>query len=366
MAGPRKVIFLYWGRRGGLTPYVLGVHRAALAEPGIAPLLCVSRQNDDFAAYSSVGNSVIGVDTFRGGAGALGAAWRIPLLRGQLARLVRDRGIELAVTLMPHVWSAFVATAIRGAGARYVSIIHDAAAHPGDRTGLVNDLLLRDARVADRVVTLSESVREHIVARGIVPADRVTTLFLPDFDYDATIAPPPKPGEPFRLLFLGRIMAYKGLGLLVDAVELLRARGLNVALGVYGSGSLEPHAARLRALGATVVNRWLSDADIAEALSTHHAMALSYTEASQSGVAAVASGAGLPAVATPVGGLREQIVDGVNGVLAAAPTAAAFADAIQRLVGDPSLYAAIRACLASGSDHSPARFVQELIAAALG
>jgi glycosyltransferase involved in cell wall biosynthesis len=48
----------------------------------------------------------------------------------------------------------------------------------------------------------------------------------------------------------------------------------------------------------------------------------------------VACAAGRPTVATPVGGLVEQVRDGENGILAVAGDPLAFADAIVRALDD--------------------------------
>src|SRR5262249_3721845 len=48
-----------------------------------------------------------------------------------------------------------------------------------------------------------------------------------------------------------------------------------------------------------------------------------------------AQAAGVPVVATPVGGIRETVVDGETGVLVPVDDAAALAEAILRLLGDP-------------------------------
>ncbi|MGI6854821.1 glycosyltransferase family 4 protein [Mesorhizobium sp. 1B3] len=363
-----RIMFLSWGRKGGATPLARAVGREALAMPDIQPTISVSRQNEEFASFASFGDALFPVDTFGSSYGALTGFWRIPGLRRQLAgRIARDR-IQAVVTIMPHVWTPFMVGAIRRADARYVTIIHDAKAHPGDPTAIVNRLLLTEARHADRVVTLSQSVRDGLVSAGVAQAERITPLFLPDLAVDASDAPRRRvQGSPFRLLFLGRILRYKGLGLFVDAAELLRRRGIPVEIGIFGEGSLSPFEDRLAALGAEVVNRWLSEDEIADALARYDAMALSYVEASQSGVAAAALGSGLPVVATPVGGLKEQIRDGRTGLLARDMTAAAFAEAVERLAGDARLYDDIAVALKeTASERSVRRFTEALIAVALG
>ena len=87
---------------------------------------------------------------------------------------------------------------------------------------------------------------------------------------------------------------------------------------------------------------------------------------SQSGVAATALGAGLPVVATPVGGLIEQIKDGQTGILAARADAPALAQAIKRLLLDPPLYRAICENIQqTGDERSMRRFVENCVSHAL-
>jgi glycosyltransferase involved in cell wall biosynthesis len=365
---PARVMFVYWGRRGALTRFAHDLHAAALADETINPVISISRQSEDYARFEPFGASVMAVDTFASGHGALTAAWRIPLLRRALAERIKSDRTETVITLMPHVWTGMMISALRRGGAGYATIIHDAAPHPGDPTAAVTGWLLREVGLADRVLTLSESVRNTLITRGLAAPDRVTALFHPDLEYGeaSSMLPPPSANQPLRLLFFGRMMQYKGLGLLVEALEILRAEGLAVDLGLHGEGDISGHEARLRTLGATIENRWHSDGEIASLFARYHAVALSHVEASQSGVAATAFGAGLPVVATPVGGLREQVVAGSNGLLAADVTAPAFAAAIRRMATEPSLYQSLRASLgASRNSRSMARFVRELVAAAL-
>jgi glycosyltransferase involved in cell wall biosynthesis len=335
-------MFVYWGRRG-LTRFALEVARTAFEHKGLTATVSVSRQNEGFAAFEAFGPALHPVDTFSSNKGLLTAAWRIPLLRRQLRdRLTQDR-VEVVIELMPHAWSSFVMPVVQAMGVRHVTIVHDADVHPGDyRTRIVKSLLERSMRQADHVLTLSDAVAQRLMSTGRVPAHKLSNLFHPDFGfYRRAERSPPLPSEPLKLLFLGRIMPYKGLGLCLDMVDRLRADGLTVELGVFGEGRLGEFASRLEAMGAEVMNRWLSDDEISAQLPRFHAIVLSHTEASQSGVAATALGAGMPSIATPVGGLMEQIVDGRTGVLSDRIDAASLAQAATRLLVNPVLYRSI-------------------------
>lgn len=359
---------MYWGRRGPLSLFTRDVMRAALKRPNTDVTVSISRQNESFDNYSDFGARLFPVDTFSSNAGVALAAWRIALIRAKMAALLKKREIGVVIDLMPHVWTPFVIPAIKAGGARYVPVLHDADMHPGDyRSRLASALLNRALRQADVILTLSAAVAGRLEAAGRAPSTKVFTLFHPDLDYQVRkAATPPEPGEPMRLLFLGRIMPYKGLSLFVDAVEQLRRRALPIEVGVFGEGDLGANAERLKRLGAEVENRWLQEREIGPIHERFHAVVLSHVEASQSGIAAAAFGAGRPVIATPVGGLIEQVRDGYTGILAARADVDGLADAIQRLYRNPGIYQSICLNLVATSDERSMRwFVDDCITHAL-
>ena len=345
-----RILFVYWGRRG-LSELVLRLADAVASSPIAHAAFSISRHNDRFQEFMSLGDALEPVDIFSSNAGAVFCAWRMRSIRDQiLARIRRDR-IDTVVLLMPHVWGGLLAPAVKKAGARFVTVVHDAIPHPGDLRSLIASLATPRLHESDLVIALSAHVANMLKAKGLVPADRVRQLFLPELRLKAAEPPTfPAAGRLFRVLFLGRILPYKGLDLLIDAVERLRREGIALHLGVFGEGPLGRSGERLRTLGAEVVNRWLAADEIAGILARYHAVALSHTEASQSGVASLALGHGLPVVATPVGGLVEQIDHGVTGIIAEGVDATAFAAAIKRLAQDPTCYAKLVARIQGSQD----------------
>jgi glycosyltransferase involved in cell wall biosynthesis len=212
--------------------------------------------------------------------------------------------------------------------------------------------LHREARAADFVITLSRHVAGQLRDRGLVPTERTAQLFLPDLSYGTRNAVRTRPDRcPLKLLFFGRILKYKGLSLLLDALEMLRAEGIAIELGVVGAGDLGAERARLEALGAEIINRWIADDEIGSLLARYEAMVLPHIECSQSAVAATAFGSGMPVVGMPVGGIAEQIIDGRTGVLAQQVTARSLADAVRKLATDAGLYRAISSHLQATSER---------------
>ena len=327
-----RTLFLYWGRRGAISELVLELAGVA----GDQAWFSVSQQNELFDEINRTGAALVPVNTFSSDLGAIFGLRRLQSVRKQLLAAIAKHHIDQVVVLMSHVWTPLIADCIRDTGTRYVVIVHDAAKHPGDPTGLVNTWLLRDALKADAVVTLSAHVKATLIGRFPQLKDRTTALFLPTFRSRVTATRPKTQSSP-GFLFFGRIMPYKGLPLFVEACELLRGRGLDFRIGVAGEGNLGAWAGRLARLNADIFNRWLDYDEVSGILSQYDCMVLSNIEASQSGVVALAHGRGMPVVVTPVGGLVEQVKDRQSGLIARSISAAGVADAMELFITDAEL-----------------------------
>jgi glycosyltransferase involved in cell wall biosynthesis len=323
-------------------------------------LFSVSRQNELFGQISRSGASILPVDTFTRGFGAISRLVRLFSIRRKLLAAIEKQQIDKVVVLMSHVWTPLIAESIRRAGARYVVLLHDATDHPGDPTAIANRWLIRDALKADEVVTLSSYVKSALIARLPQLERRTITLFLPVVR--STVGSGrERNGGSVGFLFFGRILAYKGLPLFVEACELLRARGGDFRIGVAGEGYLGEWAGRLAALNAVIINRWLDYDEVSTVLSQYDCMVLSNIEASQSGVVALAHGFGMPVVATPVGGLAEQIKDHHSGLIARDVSAAALADAMELFVTDAGLRRQLSKGVAKVQEEfSMARFFERI------
>ena len=160
----------------------------------------------------------------------------------------------------------------------------------------------------------------------------------PPFDF-GPVPPAFGHGDRVRLLSFGRLLPYKGLDLLVEALKLLGPRpGLRVR--VVGQGPESETLRALRALpGVTVENRWVAESEIASLLGWADAVVLPYREASQSGVAAAALAAGRMVICTRVGGLEGQLRDEPLARLCD-PDAGSLAAAIREFVEAPVRVAA--------------------------
>jgi len=143
-----------------------------------------------------------------------------------------------------------------------------------------------------------------------------------------------------RLLFFGRIHKYKGLANFEEAVNSLRQEGLPVVGVVAGKGSdLDDHRQSMLASGGfEILDRYIPASEVPILFDQCRVIVLPYTDGTQSGVAAIALGRGLPVVATAVGSIPELVRHGVNGLLVPAADPTALKDAIRRLILDDALW----------------------------
>lgn len=135
------------------------------------------------------------------------------------------------------------------------------------------------------------------------------------------------------LLFFGRIEAYKGLGYLIEAVRLLKNDGIAVKVIIAGTGSdLVRHRQQLVSEPCfELLDRYIGKEEIADLFARTDIVVMPYTDATQSGVAALALNYRRPVIATAVGSIAEMVHDGGNGLLVPPRNSEALADAIKRI-----------------------------------
>jgi len=340
-----RVLLWQWQRRGGGPKYTAELARALAARGRVDAALSVSRQAEIIADYRAIGVPMQEIDTYRGGREFVTATLRLPAVRAAFRGYLRRQRIEVVVATMSHLWNPMMVDVVARAGARLVTVVHDADSHPGDTYPFRQSMIARELKASDRVVTLSDHVAAGVRANFAYPAERMAVIPHGIFRFDAgsTGAQRRSEGEPFRFLFFGRLLPYKGLDLLMAAVERIDP-GVNFELAIVGSGDLGPLAARVAAHPRVRLDcRWIPEEAVAGIFAAADATVAPYREASQSGVLAASYGAGLPTIVTPVGGLAEQVTPFGAGLVAEDLSPAAFAAAMTRLATDPDLHRRLKA-----------------------
>jgi glycosyltransferase involved in cell wall biosynthesis len=180
---------------------------------------------------------------------------------------------------------------------------------------------------ATRVVAYSSSVMRNLAANRITTARQA-----PMTTRRPSEASAPMPEEA-RVLFVGRVVGAKGLGVLVEAM-----RGHGVVLEVVGEGwDLDRALERARQLDVDVDQRgWLTGADLEAAYARAGFVVMPSLWPEPFGLVGIeAHIRGRAVVASDTGGIRDWLDDGESGLLVEPGNSTALHTAIGSLLADP-------------------------------
>jgi glycosyltransferase involved in cell wall biosynthesis len=313
-------------------PAVAGVLRDAGAE--VALFALTRRDGRAIAAMEASGLSV----TVRDG--------------GETDHLAALAWLDRAVSAYrpTHLWTSLTRATLLGqlVGLRrrlpVVSWQHAAYLKPA------NLRLLRALRpLASLWVADSHSIAKLTAQRLRVPTDRLMIWPLFAADPAAPQAMPWRSGEPLRLGSLGRLHPVKGYDVLIAALARLRADGFEppvpFAISIAGDGA-ERERLDAAARDADVADRLSLPGFVdrpGEFLTGLHL----YLQPSRSEGLCIAAHeamqAGLGGIVSAVGEMPYSIENGVSGLVVPPADPQALAEALARLIADPSQLAAIGA-----------------------
>ncbi len=195
---------------------------------------------------------------------------------------------------------------------------------------------------ATAVIAVSEFIAERVSAAGC-PPDK---LFVHHIGVDTErFRPGDAPEEPGRILFVGRLVAKKGLDHLLRAMPAVQARVRGAELIVVGDGGLRERMEALarelgvnaRFVGVQTPDRVLDWLRTAAVLCSPSVVAADGNAEGLPMTIMEAQATGVPVVAFPSGGSAEGVDDGRSGFVVPARDEDALAEALIRLLGDGEL-----------------------------
>jgi glycosyltransferase involved in cell wall biosynthesis len=308
LVGPRP------GARGGIAQFTAHLYRALEGRTDVR-WLAYARL---YPAWTAAGRNESVLDPAGSPADeAPLLAWRAATWRHAAARIGELRPTDVVMQWWHPAFGPSLralARAAHRAGARATFVCHNAAPH--ERFPFGERLTRAALGEADRLIALSEATAGEL--RALVPNTPVEVLPHPAYAFPVVPAAPAAwrarigGGRPV-IAFFGYVRPYKGLADLIDALPLVRRTHPDAVLVVAGPFLEGPERSANRAaragVGAAVrlFPGYVPDEDVGGLFAASDVLVLPYRSASQSGVLPQALAAGLPVVATEVGGLAEAL-----------------------------------------------------------
>jgi len=228
-------------------------------------------------------------------------------------------------------------------------ILTEHAKYSISRSNRLQEACRRAAGVVNCFTTVSEDLKNYFVKEIGIPEESITVI--PNGVDTSRFAPGPKNGvlrdllpDKFAgkvLISIGRLTEAKDQITLLSAIELLKKQGRNIFLIVVGDGELRiPLEKEIAQKDLThCVYLAGSRPDVSQLLPGVDAFILSSKREGFPMSILEAMAAGLPVIATNVGGIPEIVKDEQNGILVPPQDQNSLANAICRVLDDPKFAA---------------------------
>jgi glycosyltransferase involved in cell wall biosynthesis len=267
-------------------------------------------------------------------------------------------------------------------GKRIVLTVHNVNIRRRDgNDSALNRLTLRmQYSLADHLFVHTDRMKSELETDFGVPAGKVTVIPL---GVNNAVPVTALSGDEARarlglqrgervVLFFGSILPYKGVDVLVEAVAILRREGMPCRLVIAGRpkggeqywAAVEQQIASL-SLEDLVVKaiQFVPDEETEVYFKAADVVALPYSHVFQSGVLVLGYSFGLPVIASDVGSLRDDIVEGRTGFVCAPRDPASLAQKLERFFSS-DLYRGLDAARADIKQFAADRYSWSKVATA--
>ena len=274
----------------------------------------------------------------------------------RLARLMRTFRPQILHTHTAKAGAVGRLAALVAGNARPPIVVHTFHGHVlrgyfGPLKGTAFRLLERWlGRMTTRLIAVSPQVRDDLVSLGVAPAERFAVVRL-GIDLDERTEANEGREEVRRRLgltadtfvvgWVGRMTGVKRMDDVLESFRALRERGVDAVLCLIGDGPDRVHVEELaQSLGVARHCLFLGyQHDVAPYYRAMDAFLLPSANEGTPVVVMEALAAGVPVVATRVGGVADVVDEGADGLLAEPGDTGALAEALAVLAADPQLRA---------------------------
>ncbi|MDR0305157.1 MAG: glycosyltransferase [Chitinispirillales bacterium] len=306
-----ELIFLYFGTKGAFPVYSFQMV-SALAEKKCKTTCYISEYCENLQNWLSLQDKfpdfikVITVKTYKN---------KIEYLINSLnvfnfikiAKKIEKEEAENIYIPGISLWTPIIVLFVKNK--KIITTIHDPAMHKGEKNLAIQFLYDCLIKKSDKIIVLSKKFIDEISENYGIDKKNIYHIPHANFNYYKKNTELQEKIY-YKILFFGRIIAYKGLIVLLKAMEIVVARKPQIKLRIAGNGEItNEEKILIEKLKNNIeyLNKWIKDEEFSEYFQDIDASVLPYVEATQSGIIPLSYSFGKPVIATNVGALSEQI-----------------------------------------------------------
>jgi glycosyltransferase involved in cell wall biosynthesis len=232
--------------------------------------------------------------------------------------MFNNQNIVFDVEYIPIVgyWTSIISKII--SARKVVYTLHDPIPH-SKKTIWMNHISHRMIKKCDQLIMLSSVYKKYISNKYDIKTENITIIPLANqsnyVNKNINKVKLKSEDNVLELVFFGRITQYKGLDILAEAYSIL-SKEFNSSLSIVGNGDFSKYEHQYHNLpNVKIINEWIKDDKVNDHIGQNKIIVLPYTSATQSGIVPLAMQLKSLVVASNVGGIPEQIKDGITGIL---------------------------------------------------
>jgi len=219
-----------------------------------------------------------------------------------------------------------------------IHTIHDPAPHSGEGGKLTHKRLEILSKIDTDFILHANKMSKLFQNTFEVPPEKIHTVYYGSLDvYKIFLSSKTRENEPI-VLFYGRIVKYKGIEYLIEAMKIVKQKVENVKLIIAGSGSFYFDIEDIKVdRSIMIINKYIPNEQLCELIYKSDIVVCPYIDATQSGVVLTAFAFDKPVLATNVGGIPEVIKHNYTGFIVPPKDPEALANSLIYYFSNPLL-----------------------------
>jgi glycosyltransferase involved in cell wall biosynthesis len=337
MSQKKKILVFYLGRRGGGPVYTYEIACALSKRANVSVVLSLYIENKDIWDKEAEKNKNLNVKYVKTYKSILGFIFSyLNIFRFiEIIRIINLYKPDMFYSPMGHFWDVIIYPFVKCK--LKIKTIHDVEPQKEDGVG-TRFLHFFSCRQADKYIILSRKYTQNLINAGL---NKHNIIYMPHAAYCSYGGK--SVGSNFKLnnkiLFFGRILKYKGLNVLLQAMKIVVENMPDMKLVIAGDGDISLYKKDIDILRKNIElhNKWISIKDVKIYFDKIDAVVLPYIQASQSGVIPLSYAFSKPVIVSDAGALDEQVYDGKTGYLVKSNNPEMLAEKILRFMKSPDL-----------------------------